>query len=218
MRGPGTLPRVVASARQREHFARDPPMSDPPTRSQLVAAAGAALLLLATGCDGGPPPGPVVAEPPAWTPERTRAAQALAELLAAGEPAGPDGLRVQLAFGAEGDLDLYVTDPLEETVYHGNTPSRTGGALAEDRRCVHPAPRVETVQFPAPLAPGRYRVGVDYPRACGDARAPAPFAVAVDGPAGRTTHRGLARHQAFEPIVLELEIAAAAAADEEGRR
>jgi len=183
-------------------------------RWSLVAAAGTTLLLAVTGCDGGPPPGPVVAEAPAWTPERTRVAQALAERLAAREPAGSDGLRVQLAFGAEVDLDLYVTDPFEETVYHGNTPSRSGGALVEDQRCLHPTPRVETIRFPAPLAPGRYRIGVDYPRACDEARSPAPFAVAVDGPGGRTMQRGLARHQVFEPIVLELEIAA----DEEGRR
>lgn len=176
-------------------------------RFELVVAAASALLFAVTGCDGGPPPGPVVAEAPAWTPERTRAAQALAERLGAREPAGPDGLRVRLAFGAEVDLDLYVTDPSEETVYYANTPSRSGGALVEDQRCTHPAPRIETVRFPAPLAPGRYRIGVDYPRACDEGRAPAPFAVAIDGPGGRTTHRGLARHQVFEPIVLELEIA-----------
>lgn len=182
--------------------------------STLVAAAATALLFAAAGCDGGPPPGPVVAEPPEWTPERTRAAQALAELLAASEPAVTEGLRVRLAFGAEADLDLYVTDPSEETVYYANTPSRTGGALFEDQRCAHPAPRVETVQFPAPLAPGRYRIGVDYPRACDEAREPAPFAVAVDGPAGRTLHRGLVQHQVFEPIVVEIELTA----DGEGGR
>jgi hypothetical protein len=183
-------------------------------RSELVVATAAALLAAAIGCGGGPPPGPVLAEAPAWTPERTRAAQALAERLEARAPTGPDGLRVQLAFGAEVDLDLYVTDPSEETVYHANTPSRTGGALTQDQRCVHPAPRVETIRFPAPLAPGRYRIGVDYPRGCEGARAPAPFAVAVDGPGGRTLQRGLARHQVFEPIVLELEIGA----DAEERR
>lgn len=175
-------------------------------RWTLVAAGATALLAAVTSCDGGPPPGPVVAEAPAWTPERERAAQALAERLEEREPAAPDGLRVRLAFGAEVDLDLYVTDPSEETVYHGNTPSRSGGALAEDRRCIHPAPRIETIRFPAPLAPGRYRIGIDYPEACGEARAPAPFAVAVDGAGGRTLHRGLARHRIFEPIVVELEI------------
>ncbi|MEB2344376.1 MAG: hypothetical protein OZ948_06540 [Deltaproteobacteria bacterium] len=177
-------------------------------RSELVAAAGTALLLTAAGCDGGPPPGPVVAEAPAWTPERAQAAQELAARLVAREPAVPDGLRVELAFGAAVDLDLYVTDPLEETVYYANSPSRSGGTLVQDQRCAHPAPRVETIRFPAPLAPGRYRIGVDYPRACGAVREPAPFAVAVDGPGGRTAHQGLARHQVFEPIVLEFEIAA----------
>lgn len=177
-------------------------------RSALVVAAGAALLGFAAGCDGGPPPGPVVKEAPEWTPGRTGAARALVEALAAGPPAAPGALRVQLAYGAEADLDLYVTDPLEETVYYANTPGRTGGGLVEDLRCVHPSPRTETVDYPAPLAPGRYRVGVDYAHACGDAREPAPFVVVVDGPDGRTTHQGLARHQVFEPIVLEFEIAA----------
>lgn len=177
-------------------------------RCEIVVAAASALLLAVTGCDGGPPPGPVVAEPPAWTPERTRAAQALAEQLEASDTTEPDHLHVRLAFGAEVDLDLYVTDPSEETVYYANTPSRTGGALLEDQRCAHPTPRIETIRFPAPLAPGRYRIGVDYPRACDEERAPAPFAVAVDGPEGRTLHRGLARHQVFEPIALEVVIAA----------
>lgn len=168
----------------------------------LVAALCAAI----PGCDDAPPPGPAPAPEAAWTPERTREADAQAQRLATQGPAAPGELRVHLAFGTDADLDLYVTGPDEETIYYANTPGKGGGALVEDRRCAHAGPRIETVRFPAPLAPGRYRVGVDYPHACGDATAPAPFAVRIDGPDGRAERRGLARYQVFEPVVLELDV------------
>jgi len=156
------------------------------------------------GCDAGPPPGPAVAPKPEWTPERASEANELAARLA--ELPDADGVVVRLAFGPEADLDLYVTGPFEETVYYANTPSRIGGELALDRRCEHPGTRIEEARFPA--IPGRYRVGVDYPRACGETRVPAPFALRLDAPAGREEHRAVAVHQVFEPIVLEFEVQA----------
>jgi len=75
------------------------------------------------------------------------------------------GLLIQLAFGAEADLDLYVTDPQLETVYFANKEGKSGGIIGQDQRCESSALRVEEVYFAAPLA-GRYRVGVDYPRYC----------------------------------------------------
>ncbi|MGI9432304.1 MAG: hypothetical protein ACR2PQ_08830, partial [Myxococcota bacterium] len=118
-------------------------------------------------------------------------------------------------------LDLYVTGPLEETVYYANSPSRIGGELLLDRRCVHDGPRVETVRFTAPLSPGRYRVGVDYPDACAEARgeraAPAPFAVRVVGPRVDRDLEGLAARRVFDPVVLEFEIVVPAD-QEEGER
>jgi hypothetical protein len=133
---------------------------------------------------------------------------ALAQALVTTAPGADEAeLTVRLAFGSSADLDLYVTDPLGETVYYANTPSRIGGALIEDRRCVHDAPRVETVHFAAPLTPGRYRVGVDYPHACNeDIVAAVPFAIRVDGPADREQSPGLARYRVFEPVVFEFEI------------
>ena len=74
-------------------------------------------------------------------------------------------LVVRLAFEPGADLDLYVSDPLEETAYYANTPVRSGGALDADRRCPEPGDGVETVRFAAPLA-GRYRVGVDFQQRC----------------------------------------------------
>ncbi len=168
---------------------------------------GALLIALVLGCDEGPPPGPAVLPAPEWNAELEREAQTLAGLLADRKPDESTGLTVRLAFGGTADLDLYVTGPFEESVYYANSPSAIGGALLEDRRCIHDAPRIETTLFARPLQPGRYRIGVDYPRACGEDKALTPFAIAVEAPGGKTASRGLARHQVFEPIVLEFEIA-----------
>jgi hypothetical protein len=169
------------------------------------SALRCALLVLAaavSGCDDSPPRGPIVAAQPEWTAERTSAADALAERLAA-LPAA-EGVVVRLAFGPGADLDLYVTGPFEETVYYANTPSRIGGELVQDRRCTHPGPRIEEVRFPS--RPGRYRVGVDYPRGCGETHAPQAFALTVDAPSEHREHRAIAVHQVFEPVVLEFEV------------
>jgi len=166
----------------------------------------AAICAATPGCDDSPPPRPPPAPEASWTPERSREAEAYARQLAAREPAASSGLLVHLAFGTDADLDLYVTGPDEETVYYANTPARNGGALLEDQRCTHDAPRIETVHFPAPLAPGRYRVGVDYPHACGDDPAPAPFALKIEGPDGGAEERGVARFHVFAPVVLEFDV------------
>jgi uncharacterized protein YfaP (DUF2135 family) len=115
-------------------------------------------------------------------------------------------LRVRLAFGTEADLDLYVTDARDETLYFANQRAASGGRLVSDAHCGSPAPRVEEVRFEAP-PPGRYRVGVDYMvyRAeCGEQPAVVPYVLAIDGPQGRRIVRGLARRGIFEARVLEL--------------
>jgi len=86
-------------------------------------------------------------------------------------------------FGAGADLDLYVTDPAQETVYFANTSSRaSGGRLEADLLCETGMrePRVETVVFEnAPL--GRYRVGVDHAASCkGAGGAAEAFVVVVE--------------------------------------
>ena len=122
-----------------------------------------------------------------------------------GEPPPSGSLRVSLAFGDAADLDLYVTDPVQETVYYGNTPTRSGGALARDLRCDAPAPRVESVAFDEPL-PGRYRVGVDYPERCRSAADPIPFVVVVDSDGRRHERRGEIELGRFLPVVLEVDV------------
>jgi len=146
------------------------------------------------GCTANPP----VLGAPARTPP------------AAGE------LRVELVFGAGADLDLYVTDPAQETVYFANTPSRaSGGRLEADLRCQAGtgAPRVETVVF-ASAPTGRYRVGVDYAAACeagGDAAEAFLVVVEFGGlrrGEPRREVRGEISRGSFLPQVLELDLPA----------
>jgi hypothetical protein len=123
------------------------------------------------------------------------------------EPAAPGGvLEVRLAFAADVDLDLYVTDPRLETLYYANTPVKSGGELLEDQRCDAPggATRIEVARFAAPL-PGRYRVGVDFPAHCASGVEVAPFALRIDSERGRRTLRGLAEHLRFQTRVIEFD-------------
>lgn len=117
----------------------------------------------------------------------------------------PSGLRVRLAFPAQADLDLHVTDPLHETVYFGNTPSASGGRLIEDVGCSDAAPRVETVVFEDP-PPGRYRIGIDFPIRCKRVGEPVPFAVEVARPGRSEERRGEIAFGRFEPVVWEFEV------------
>ena len=122
-------------------------------------------------------------------------------------PAARDSLRVRLVFGADADLDLYVTGPAQESVYFANPSSRDGGRLVADRRCDSPAPRAETIEF-APAAPGRYRIGVDFMMRCARGVDRARYELFVEQP-GRPLLRqgGEATFGAFAPRVLELEVA-----------
>jgi hypothetical protein len=117
------------------------------------------------------------------------------------------GVVVRLAFGPEADLDLYVTDPLLDTVYFARHESRTGGVIGADVRCDSSGPRVEEVRFDK-IWPGRYRVGVDFPRRCDGARPPAPAAYAVEVNANGKTHRasGIVNLEFFEVIVLDFDV------------
>lgn len=151
------------------------------------------------------------AEPEAAPAEREAMAvraEVLAGALADAPIEAHKGLVVRLMFDDNVDLDLYVTDPLLETVYFARHDSRTGGRIVSDVRCDTSGPRVEEIRFPEPWS-GRYRVGVDFPHRCdGSAsRAPAPFAVAVsrDGRLLNEVH-GLVEREFFEVRVLEFEI------------
>jgi len=142
----------------------------------------------------------------------------LAEMLTrapGSEVTGGKALVFRLAFGEEADLDLYVTDPLLETVYFANHRTKTGGAIVRDVRCDDVGPRVEEVRFEHPY-PGRYRVGVDNPRRCDGGRAPAAFAVSVTGAGVSHSVQGAAPVEQFQLIVLEFELSEGSAAANEG--
>jgi hypothetical protein len=115
------------------------------------------------------------------------------------------GLLVQLAFGAEADLDLYVTGPLLETVYFANHESKSGGKISDDIRCDKQSFRIEEVWFDAPM-PGRYRVGVDYPEQCNGNREPAAYVISVLQDGKRQEVRGSVSLRQFDVIVLEFEV------------
>jgi hypothetical protein len=119
---------------------------------------------------------------------------------------GP-GVTVQLAFGAAADLDLYVTDPLLDTVYFARHETRTGGRISADVRCDTTGPRIEEVRFDEPWA-GLYRVGVDYPQRCDGAPAPAPAAYAVTAHVDGETYQatGSVALEQFQIVVLEFEL------------
>jgi hypothetical protein len=116
--------------------------------------------------------------------------QVAARLPAAAPPPPHDGaLHISLTWDAPVDLDLYVTDPLGETLYFANNPTRAGAQLEQDARCATlPAhgPAIERARLLVPL-PGRYRVGVDFIDACGASVTTVPFRIAVDR---GTAHRG----------------------------
>ncbi len=134
-------------------------------------------------------------------------AQALADNFEAPPAGGSTGIIVRLAFGEEADLDLYVTDPLLDTVYFARHESGTGGIIEADVRCDTPGPRIEEVRFIDPW-PGRYRVGVDHPRRCDGEQSPAPAAYAVTVHANGETYttNGIVDLEYFEVVVLEFEI------------
>ncbi len=166
------------------------------------------LALLLASCANEPPRAPDPVPGPAWSARSRAEAAALAAHLAA-LPTGAAGtFVVRLAFDAGSDLDLYVSDPLQETVYYANTPSRSGGRLGADRHCKDgggPGPRVEEIVFSEPPA-GTYLVGVDYPHRCRSGAGIAAWAITWDANGERRELGGLSEPVVFIPIVTEVEV------------
>jgi hypothetical protein len=113
------------------------------------------------------------------------------------------GLTVTLEWQANADLDLYVTDPAWVTVYY----ARRGGHFAADARCADgmPAGRWERARWTAPPS-GRYRVGVDFPEACGSDVERVPYRILVDLDGTHRETAGTARLGRREPAVLEFTV------------
>lgn len=165
------------------------------------AALATLLSIVLVACRSAPPPRELLLVELAS--EATTLEQALAQQL---EPA-PGALRFALAFGADADLDLFVTGPLHESVYFANTPSAIGGVLEADLLCGATVPRIESISYPN-SPPGRYRVGIDFPKRCDKGDDAVPFAVTVQraGDAPLAATRGIIYPGEFLAIVLETEV------------
>jgi hypothetical protein len=191
-----------------------------PWRLAFGVLAAFSLTAMLTACQSSAPVAPArvstleTARPVEFSSEQRTRLDRLRRLV--DEPLAPElskGLVVRLAFEDVADLDLFVTDPTQESVYFANTPTRSGGALIEDRRCNDPGPRVEIVHFPNPIA-GRYRVGVDFHRTCkadsssSGAVEEALYLVRIDDGERALEHAGLLKPGVFEVIAIEFDIGA----------
>jgi len=147
---------------------------------------------------------------PAPEPDPARLASALAELRAALDapdvqpaafaPGAP--VTARLAFGAEADLDLYVTDPSLDSVYFAKRDGGSGGELVADRRCDAPAPRVELAAYTVATS-GTWRVGIDHPGRCDDGVEAAPFVVELAAPDFVRRVEGTIAPGEFRMVVIE---------------
>jgi hypothetical protein len=117
-------------------------------------------------------------------------------------PRAAGTILIRLAFPAQVDLDLFVTDPSQESIYFANSPAKSGGALEADKRCNEQSPRIETVKFENAL-PGVYRVGVDFPQHCDDSEGEISYVVHVESDAGRLTRRNSLAPRRFDAVALE---------------
>jgi hypothetical protein len=115
-------------------------------------------------------------------------------------------LRVTLLWSQPVDLDLYVTDPRQETVYFANPAGGSGGRLERDHACEDaPTPFNETVVWQVPAA-GRYRVGVDYHTPCRRSRQGVSFRVVVDVRGRRQEATGWLEPAEFRYVVTEFDV------------
>lgn len=175
------------------------------------------LAVVSAGCAPSRPIAPVRAPTPDSTidrefdaDQRARLDRLRAALAESRSSSASSGLVVRLAFDEAADLDLFVTDPMQESVYFANSPTRSGGTLIDDRRCNDPSPRIEVVHYAMPT-PGRYRVGVDFHRRCqdtslsGDEEKQGLYVVRVDDGARVLEREGKVVPGQFEVIVIEFD-------------
>jgi hypothetical protein len=139
--------------------------------------------------------------------------RAPAPALAPAEPARP-GVTVSLRWTAPVDLDLYVTDPVLETLYFANPRTASGGLLERDARCAGrvAGEQVERARWTRP-PPGRYRVGVDFPETCSGRAVEAAYSLSVEVDGRREEMTGRARRGEREPAVLEFTVTTPAAGE-----
>lgn len=131
--------------------------------------------------------------------------------VACGHAAGPPppaadavGMTITLAWDAPVDLDLYVTDPAWATVYY----ARRDDHMGDDARCLAGggvSGQWERAHWTRPPA-GRYRVGVDFPDACGARLDAVPYRLVVERDGARREAHGHVRLAERQPVALEFTI------------
>lgn len=188
-------------------------------RGTSIAAGFALSLALSLACATDAPRRRRAEPAPEPAPAaRARALAALGAALDAPEAqpgvlAPGAAVTARLAFGADADLDLYVTDPSLESVYFAKRESVSGGALVADRRCDAPAPRIEVAAYPV-ATPGPWRVGIDHPERCDGGDEAAPFVVELAAPDGVRRVEGTIGPGEFRMVVIETTLPAAAARED----
>ena len=122
-----------------------------------------------------------------------------------------EGLRITLSWTEPVDLDLYVTDPSQETVYFAHPRSVSAGSLNSDVACGDLAREksgtttMERAEWTRPPA-GRYRVGVDFSDDCGSAIDEAHYRLVLEISGRHEERTGVVRRTIFEPVVLEFDV------------
>ncbi|MCF2970621.1 right-handed parallel beta-helix repeat-containing protein [Synechococcus sp. Nb3U1] len=97
-------------------------------------------------------------------------------------PLGTGPIQITLTWNTIDDLDLYVTDPGEQTVFFGNPSIPSGGRLDVDANsnCAGVTTNpVENVFWASTPPTGRYLIEVVLFRRCSQSTAPIPFTVTL---------------------------------------
>lgn len=109
------------------------------------------------------------------------------------------------------DLDLYVTTPDARTIYFASAAT-IDGTLRHDVACGDPlapgAPCASETVVLRTIAPGTYRVGVDFVDVCAESPAPVAFDIAADLAGIRQETSGTITPGEFRPAALEFVVPA----------
>ena len=93
-------------------------------------------------------------------------------------------IQVTAAWQTASDIDLHVTDPMNEEVYYGHRQSASGGVLDHDANaaCSSAPPTAENVYWASPTPPrGTYRARVVSYEQCGSPNTPTTLSISVGG-------------------------------------
>ncbi len=119
-------------------------------------------------------------------------------------------VQITLAWNSGADIDLYVTDPYNETIYYGHTSSQSGGQLDHDGRgdCVRGAgnPTVENVYWNNQPPRGNYGVEIHNYSGCNVALGPTStvLSIAVGGQVLGSYSYGISPNQRIQVTSFSL--------------